>query len=140
MNIKKLLVITMCVVGLAPNNTYTDDATCASCHYEGEPAGAEWRLASPYYDYNQEQEEEQEALEPIMEFVEKHHPHEQCEAAPSYESHPSPASFHKQMEPCKKAPFVDPYSPCDPQFQERLEEEEQEQAEEQPYVVIYRVE
>jgi hypothetical protein len=119
MDIKKLIILAMLVVGLTPNNIHT---ACTSCN-ENESG---WKII--------DEQEEQEAAEPLISFVEKHRPQNQCVPLPDYESHPSNVSFHTQTMPCNNQP-EDPYAPCDQDFVER----EMEDEEDQPYVVIYKV-
>jgi|GEM_PF-3055903 hypothetical protein len=121
MDIKKLIIVMVFVVGVTPNNTRT---ACTSCDENDESS---WQIIS---------EEEQEAAEPLISFVKKHRPQPQCSRLPYYQSHPANVSFHTQTKPCE---YEDPYAPCDEDFAAREMEEEELQAEEQPYVVIYKV-
>ena len=114
------------VVGLAPNNIQTV-CPCKQAQRMDENDES-WRVI--------DEQEEQEAAEPLISFVEKHRPQNQCTPLPEYESHPSNVSFHTQTKPCE---LEDPYAPCDADFQEREMEEEREEEEDQPYVVIYKV-
>lgn len=123
MDIKKLIIVTMFVVGLTPNNIHT---ACTSCNENDES----WQVI--------DEQEEQEAAEPLISFVEKHRPQNQCSPLPYYQSHPANVSFHTQTKPCDMT-TEDPYAPCDKDFQAREMEEEELQAEDQPYVVIYKV-
>lgn len=127
MDIKKLIIVAVFVVGFAPNNTHT---ACMSCPQAELADESEWQIIPV-------NEEEQEATEPLIEFVEKHRPQNQCSRLPHYESHPANVSFHSQTEPCSA--YEDPYAPCDKDFTAREMEEEELEAEDKPYVVIYRV-
>jgi hypothetical protein len=121
MNIKKLIIVTMFVVGLTPNNIRT---ACTSCN-ENDESG--WQVIN--------EQEEQEAAEPLISFVQKHRPQNQCTPLPYYQSHPSNVSFHRQTEPCD---LEDPYAPCDADFQAREMEDQELSEEDQPYIVIYK--
>lgn len=135
MDIKKLFIITVFVVGLRPNNTHTGTMPYQYTQAMNENEGFEWQVI-PQDD---ELEEEQEAAEPLISFVEKHRPQPQCSQLPRYESNPANVSFHTQTQPCRcNAIPEDPYTPCDVQFQEREMEEQETEEEGQPYVVIYR--
>jgi len=131
MNIKKLLIITVFIVGLAPKNTLSGSGYCMPCsrnQYEAEEEDADLRSVSTEPIERAEQEEQQEA-EQLIEFLEQQHPTMQYESSAAHErypysSQPAPVSYHDQ----------DPYAPCDTQFEER---ESQDEAEEP--IIIYRV-
>ncbi len=133
MDIKKLIIVTLFVVGLTPNNTRTECGQCQYAQSMNQGNGSGWQIVA-----DDEDQDEQEAAEPLIEFVKEHRAPNQCARLPRYESHPANVSYHTQTTPCNMNP-EDPYAPCDTQFEEREMEEEQEQQEGQPYVVIYRV-
>jgi len=116
MDIKKLFIVTVFVVGLTPNNMRSDNEYNMPCPYAQ-------LTDTDESDLNITSREEQEQ-EQLIEFVEQHPPQNRCTALPHYESHPSRVSFHTQSEPCDA--YEDPYAPCD-------------QESEKPYVIIYRV-
>jgi hypothetical protein len=134
MDIKKLFIITVFVVGLTPNNTRTGTMPYQYTQAMNENERFEWQVVPQ----DNELEEEQEAAEPLISFVEKHRPQPQCSQLPGYQSRPANVSFHTQTQPCNATP-EDPYAPCDSQFQEREMEELETEEEGQPYVVIYKV-
>ena len=115
MNIKTLLIVI--VLAGSAHNGYAECSQCQSRSMNDDDV-----------QYIMEQDEN----EPLITFVENYQPQTQCTPLPPYESQPSNVSFHKQIEPC--SPYEeDPYA----QLQE--DEMEEEEEENQPYVVIYKV-
>src|SRR5271155_3126498 len=87
MNIKKLLIITVFIVGLAPKNTLSGSGYCMPCsrnQYEAEEEDADLRSVSTEPIERAEQEEQQEA-EQLIEFLEQQHPTMQYESSAAHE-------------------------------------------------------
>lgn len=133
MDIKKLFIAMMFVVGLTPNNMRSACKPCQYAEAMQENNGSQWRIIT-----EKNEQDEEDATEPLIEFVAKHGAPNQCAPLPNYASRPANVSFHKQIYPCS-AYEEDPYAPCDTQFQEKELQELQEEEAEQPYIVIYKV-
>lgn len=120
MNIKKLMIAMVFVVGFAPNNIRAE-CPCVQAELVDENDES-WQII--------DEQENAGNSEPLIDFVRNYRSKGQCEPLPSYQSRPANVSFHKQMEPCS----VYEEDPLASHNGLQLEDEE-----DQSYVVIYKV-